>query len=182
MKMLVHRIAGGVTSPFNLADLKSHLRVDDDAEDNAIQNCGWAAAAEFEHFAQIAILNQTIRVTIFDLGTPEGLDLPIGPVAENVTPTVTIDGASFTDFHFVEGTHPFIRWGDTYFDQRPDRLTIEYQAGFGTAATDIPPDIAQAVMDQAALHYDARSPMNARSLTTSPHMARVGARYRGVQL
>ncbi len=37
-------------------------------------------------------------------------------------------------------------------------------------------------MDQAALHYDGRSPMGAKSLTTSPHMARVAARYRGVQV
>ncbi|SIS93432.1 hypothetical protein SAMN05878426_1206 [Phaeovulum vinaykumarii] len=36
-------------------------------------------------------------------------------------------------------------------------------------------------MDQAALHYDGRSPMDAKALSTSPHMARVGARYRGVQ-
>jgi len=37
-------------------------------------------------------------------------------------------------------------------------------------------------MDQVALHYDGRSPMDAKSLTTSPHMARVAARYRGVQV
>ncbi|MEM9578250.1 MAG: phage head-tail connector protein [Pseudomonadota bacterium] len=181
MKMLVHRIAGGAALPFVLEDLKLHLRVSDDAEDAAIQNIGETAAAEIEHFAQIALLIQTIRLTIFDPTREPGLRLPIGPVAHDHTPTVTIDGEAFTAFDFVGGNRPYIRWLDAYFDLIPSRMIIEYQAGFGAAASNVPPDLAQALMDQAALHYDGRSPMDAKSLTTSPHMARIGARYRGVQ-
>ncbi|MEQ8877216.1 MAG: phage head-tail connector protein [Phycisphaerales bacterium] len=182
MKMLVHRTAGGAALPFVLDDLKLHLRVPDDAEDTAIQNIGETAAAEIEQFAQIALLNQTIRVTIFDPSQDSGLRLPIGPVADDDTPTVTIDGEAFTAFSFVGGNRPYIHWLTDYHDLTPSRVTIQYQAGFGDAAADVPPDLAQALMDQAALHYDGRSPMDAKSLTTSPHMARVGARYRGVQV
>ena len=82
----------------------------------------------------------------------------------------------------VSGVRPYLRWQDAYHDLTPRQVTIEYQAGFGATATDIPYDLAQALMDQAALHYDGRSPMDAKSLTTSPHMARIGARYRGVQV
>lgn len=182
MKMLVHRTAGGAALPFVLDDLKLHLRVPDDAEDTAIQNIGETAAAEIEQFAQIALLTQTIRVTIFNPSREYGLSLPIGPVADDDVPTVTIDGEAFTAFDFVGGNRPYIRWLADYHDLTPSRMTIEYQAGFGAAAADVPPDLAQALMDQAALHYDGRSPMDAKSLTTSPHMARVGARYRGVQV
>jgi uncharacterized phiE125 gp8 family phage protein len=182
MKMLVHRTAGGAALPFILDDLKLHLRVPDDAENTAVQNIGLTAAAEIEQFAQIALLTQTIRVTIFNPAQEYGLSLPIGPVADDDLPTVTIDGEAFTAFDFVGGNRPYIRWLASYYDLTPSRIIIEYQAGFGAGASDVPPDLAQALMDQAALHYDGRSPMDAKSLTTSPHMARVGARYRGVQV
>ena len=182
MKMLVHRTAVGAALPFALNDLKSHIRVEDGVDDAAITNMGNTASAEIEQFAQIALLTQTIRVTIFDPQCASGLTLPIGPVDEGDVPTVTIDGEPFTDFAFVGGMRPYIRWRASYHEMTPDQLTIEYQAGFGAASSDIPPDLAQALMDQAALHYDGRSPMDAKSLTTSPHMARVGARYRGAQV
>jgi uncharacterized phiE125 gp8 family phage protein len=182
MKMLVHRTAGGAALPFILDDLKLHLRVPDDAEDTAVQNIGLTAAAEIEQFAQIALLTQTIRVTLFNPTQEYGLSLPIGPVADEDVPTVTIDGEAFTAFDFVGGNRPYIRWLASYYDLTPSRINIEYQAGFGADASDVPSDLAQALMDQAALHYDGRSPMEAKSLTTSPHMARVGARYRGVQV
>ena len=184
MKMLVHRIAGGAALPFDLSDLKLHMRVDESAgeEDISITTMGQTAAAEIEQFAQIALLTQTIRVTIFDPGQESGLRLPIGPVDEMDVPTITIDGVAFTAFAFVGGNHPYIRWLSDYFDLTPSRMIIEFQAGFGATAADIPFDLSQAIMDQAALYYDGRSPMDAKSLTTSPHMARIGARYRGVQV
>lgn len=182
MKMMTHRDPISTAQPFVLDDLKSHLRVDFGEDDVAIEIIGFTAAAEIEQFAQIALLTQTIRVTIFDPNPHDcGQNLPIGPVADDDVPTVTIDGEAFTAFDFVGGNRPYIRWLAGYEELAASRLTIEYQAGFGAVAADIPSDLAQALMDQAALHYDGRSPMDAKSLTTSPHMARVGARYRGVQ-
>lgn len=182
MKMLVHRTVVSTALPFVLDDLKAHIRVDHEDDDSAISNIGLTAAAEFEQFTQLALLTQTIRVTIFNPAQECGVNLPIGPVSDDGVPTVTIDGEVFTAFDFVGGIRPYIRWLESYHDLSPSRITIEYQAGFGEAASDIPPDIAQALMDQAALHYDGRSPMAAKSLTTSPHMARIGARYRGVKI
>ncbi|WP_224815668.1 hypothetical protein [Hasllibacter sp. MH4015] len=181
MKILVQRIAEGAGLPFDIDELKLHLRVSDNAEDNAIQNIGRTAAAEIEQFAQIALLTQSIRVTVFNPAPGCGLSLPIGPVADDGTPSVTVDGEASTSFDFAGGIRPYIHWSPDFFNLSPEKLTIEYQAGFGNDAADIPPDLAQALMDQAALHFDGRSPMDAKSLTTSPHMARVGARYRGVQ-
>lgn len=180
MKMLVRRTAVGAALPFVLDDLKLHLRVPDDAEDTAIQNIGATAAAEIEQFAQIALLEQEIRGTIFNPPKMPGLTLPIGPVLEGDTPTVLIDGDPFTGFDFEPGLRPYLHWDDTFHNLAPTRIFVTYTAGFGASASDVPPDLAQALMDQAALHYDGRSPMDAKSLTTSPHMARVGARYRGV--
>ncbi|MCF7777314.1 hypothetical protein GLP59_06555 [Sulfitobacter sp. M220] len=181
MKMLVHRTPVSTKLPFDLDDLKAHIRVNDDIDDASITNMGHTAAAEIEQFAQIALLTQTIRVTIFEPSREGGLRLPIGPVADDDIPAVSIDGEAFSAFDFAGGNRPYIRWLASWHDLAPSRITIEYQAGFGADASSIPHDLSQALMDQTALHYDGRSPMEAKSLTTSPHMARVGARYRGVQ-
>lgn len=182
MKMLVHRDPTATTGPVTTSDLKAYLRVTHSDEDAAISNMGAAAGREIEQFAQIALLTQTIRVTIFDPRREYSLNLPIGPVIEGDTPTVTIDGEPFTDFDFVSGNRPYIRWLAPFYDLMPSRMMIEYQAGFGASSEAVPPDIAQAIMDQTAMYYDGSSPMDAKSLTTSPHMARIGARYRGVQV
>lgn len=180
MKMLVQRTAISANNPFSLSDLKAHLRVDHDDDDAAITNMGWTAAAEVENFAQIALLTQSIRVTIFNPIRGSGLSMPIGPVADGAEVTVTIDGEAFTGFDFASGLRPYLRGQNAYQLLSPVRVVIEYTAGFGDDAGDIPPDLAQAIMDQAALHYDGRSPMDGKALTMSPHMARIGARYRGV--
>ena len=183
MKMLVHRTLVSTAAPFTLNGVTEHIRVDDASENDAITDIAWTAAAEIEQFAQLALLTQTLRVTIFDPVRCEPyLFLPLGPVDDNDTPTVTLDGDGFTDFEFSGGLRPAIRWRESYFCLMPVRMRVEYTAGFGATVADIPADIAQAIMDQAALHYDGRSPMDAKSLATSPHMARIGARYRGVQL
>lgn len=181
MKMLTQRAAIGEALPFNLDDVKEHIRIDHEDDDASIIIIGKTAAAEIEQFAQIALLTQTVRITIFGPPLAAGLSLPIGPVSDTDMPTITIDGLAFTGFDFVGGMRPYIRWLPAYQAMTPNRIDVEYQAGFGAAASDIPADLAQALMDQAALHYDGRSPMDAKSLTTSPHMARIGARYRGVQ-
>ncbi len=183
MKIIVHRTQIPAKAPFSLSAVKEHLRVDFGDDDLAIHNIAHTAAEELEQFAQIALLTQTIRVTIFDpVCGQSGLKLPIGPVADTEVPTITIDGTPFTEFDFAPGNRPYIRWLAAFHTLTPSRISIQYQAGFGDDADSIPRDLAQALKDQAALHYDGRSPMEAKSLTTSPHMVRVGAKYRGVQL
>ncbi|EAP84901.1 phage head-tail connector protein [Sulfitobacter sp. EE-36] len=182
MKMHLHRSYVSAQLPFDLDLVKLHLRVADDDDDSAISYIAKTAAREIEQFAQIALLTQTISVTLFDPTLDRILTLPIGPAADDAITTVTVEGEPFTAFTFFGGIRPCMWFRPEYRHTTPSQVTIEYQAGFGDDASSIPPDLAQALMDQAALHYDGRSPMDARSLTTSPHMARIGARYRGVQL
>ena len=183
MKMMVHRTAITGAPPFKIDDIKLHARVDGNEEDDAITRMAWAACDEIEQFAQIALLHQTIRVTIFDPPAQSSVRLPIGPVLDDAPVTVTVDAVPCTAFVLEPGQRPYLRWLAAFYDlPHPSRLTIEYRAGFGSQEHAVPRDLAQAIADQAALHYDGRSPMNARDLTTSPHMARIGARYRGVSL
>ncbi|MBI6630713.1 head-tail connector protein [Pontibaca salina] len=165
----------------DLSHAKGHIReYESDAE---IERMVRAATEDVEQAAQIAVLNQTINVTVLDtsIATP-GLRLPIGPVSRGNIPSVTIDGRSHPFFQLIVGSRPYLHWLDLHYPDNPREISIEYTAGFGATADDVPQDVAQAIMDQAALHYDGRSPMDAKSLTSSPHMARVAAKYRGVQL
>jgi len=180
MKMLVHREAVSTAQPFDFTQLKLFLRVDHGEEDILISSLGLTAAAEIEHFAQIALLTQTIRVVIFDPPQQYGFTLPVGPARLDATATVTVDGEPFTGFQFEGGKRPYLRWLAPFYDLSPSRIVIEYQAGFGGSYTAIPADLAQAIRDQAAILYDARGAVDPKTLTSSPHMARIGARYRGV--
>lgn len=183
MKMLVSRTPVSTAAPFELELLKTqHLKIDHSDDDPLIENAAWTAVQEIEQFAQLALLTQAVRVVIFDPDQSPDVRLPIGPVADGASVAITMDGEAFTDFTLVDGTRAMIRLGGTYYDKTRFRITIEYQAGFGGAATDIPRDLAQAVMDQASILFDGRGLMDKRLLTTSPHMARIGARYRGVQV
>ena len=178
MKVITKRTPIATDLPVSVPDLKFHIRTDEDG----IERYGQTAAAEVEHFAQVGLLHQRINLTILAPDDSEGIQLPIGPSYADTVPTVKLDAVPFTGFDFYSGLHPHITWHRSYFDAAPSLVEIEYEAGFGAQASDIPPDLTQAILDQAALHFDGRSPMDGKSLTTSPHMARVGARYRGVKV
>lgn len=183
MKMLVQRTPTTTAAPFNLLDLKAHVRVDADCELPSLELMGMAAALELEEFAQIALLTQTVRVTVFGpCPNSSVFELPIGPALDGATATVLIDGAAFADFEFATGPRPHVRWLAPFLELNPERISIEYQAGFGPTHWHIPKDLSLAVLDQTAMLFDERAPSNARGNFMSPHMARIGAKYRGVKL
>lgn len=183
MRAHVERIQASESNAFYIEDVMQHLRVSAPEEGFAVQTIGRTAAAEIEHFAQIALLSQTIRVTLFNPDFPDGIyHLPVGPMLSASSLMVTCDGTALSGFDVMTGIRPMIVWPDGPPVHFGRRLQITYEAGFGDKPSDVPSDLRQALMDQAALHYDGRSPMDAKSLATSPHMARISARYRGVSV
>jgi len=100
------RPLSGTPLPFDLEAVKVRLQAEGDAENDAITIIGTTAASEIEPFAQIALLEQSVRVTIFEPTQEAGLALPIGTVEIDNRPTVSIDGVAFTAFDFAGGWHP----------------------------------------------------------------------------
>ncbi|WP_320176720.1 hypothetical protein [Roseovarius pacificus] len=156
MKMLTHRSAISKAPPVSLSTVMERTSVEFDGGDPELTDLIKAAAAEIEEFANIAFLTQTIRMMIFDPEQKSGLRLPIGPVAVDHVPTVTIDGEAFTAFKFIGGLRPSIHWQACYYDLTPSRIMIEYQAGFGSSHGDIPQDLVQTIIDQTELHMARR--------------------------
>lgn len=180
MKTLVRRTPLTENPPFVLADLKGHHGMEGEDFDKELSTAGHAAALEIEHFGQLALLDQTIRVTILDPQLGRGVSLPVGPMREGSPISITVDGEAFTEFAVVDGFRPYLHLRQGI--PQADRVVIEYRAGFGPEETDITEDLRTALWDQAKMHFDAKSPTDAKALTSSAHMARIAARYRGVSL
>lgn len=161
-----------------LADAKQWARVDGNDDDWDFARMIGAVAREAEDYAQIALLDQTIRILL--PRWPRGhVRLPIVPILDRASVSVTINTEPWPDTLLDGGSRPLlIMCGNP----PPGVVVIEYRAGFGALPEAIPADIRQAMLDQVAVYYDARGAMDAKTITLSPHFARILGRYRGVGL
>lgn len=178
--MIIQRTPLSEVKPFVLSVVATYCRVDYDFElHSELARMASAAASEFEAYANIALLNQTITVTLEDPPRRSVFQLPIAPLIDPLSVEVTVDGESFEGFAVITGQRPAIRFTTC----KPDGLmVIEYQAGFGDRAADIPKDIENAICDQASAFFDMRAPGDGKTNGMAPHMARIAARYRRVSL
>lgn len=137
-----------------------------------------SAIREAEDYAQMALLTQTIRVILPCWPRPDTIALPITPLLDWSSVTVTADGTAFDDFAVMTGQRPALRLTGA----RPaGEIIIDYAAGFGDQPEDIPADLRHALLDQVACYFDARGAVGGKTATLSPHFARIVGRYRGVR-
>lgn len=177
--MIVERLNRTHADAVELDDLRAHARLTEDYDDAEIARMGRAAAREAEDFAQIALLNQTIRVTLECCPRASTLPLPIAPLLDWSTVEVTADGVAIEGFSIMTGQRPAIR----LTGPRPSGgMVIEYQAGFGADAASLPDDLREAILNQALAYYDARGPGDGKTIALSPHFTRIVGRYRRVRL
>lgn len=177
--MIIERLTTPTALPFDTAALADHVRVTDAGQITEATRHAKAAAGEAEDYGQLALLTQTIRVTLDAWPRAAWVALPIIPMLDPLSVTVTVDGVTFDDFAVVAGQRPAIR----PTEGKPCGLVvIQYEAGFGDTAADIPAPLAHAILDQASALFDARGLGDGKSNGMSAHMARIVARYRGVRL
>ncbi len=169
------------SQPFDLASVKAYARIDFNDDDATLTTMAETAAAEIEAACDIALLLQTITTTT-DLWPGCVISLPVGPVADGATVTVSVieaDGSltPVTSGWWLEaGRYPRL-----HFTGTPGaRLRIVYPAGYGTTASAIPADLTTALHDQAARLYDTRhNPDLASGIAAGA--ARIIARHRRVK-
>lgn len=174
----------------DLSDTKVFLRVMHDLEDAQIAEMQDAAAHELEDAAEIALINQMVRVTVEGWPDSDRLRLPIGPVLGDDPVFQVMAEGELIEAELITGMRPVIVLGETVQEYlRHARFVIEYQAGFGATAEALPPDIRHALRDQVAALYDFRAAnahegkaAHARgTLSQSYAMQRAIGRYRGVR-
>jgi len=178
--MNVERIRISENEPFRITDLVDHCRTNGIPEfEPELARMGLAAATELEAYAGIALLDQTIRVMLDGWPRSAWLTLPVAPLLDPLSVAVLVDGEPFEGYAVVTGQRPALRLSAA----RPSGcVEVEYQAGYGATADDIPRDLALAIMDQVAATYDTRGLEPNKTNGMSPQMARIAARYRRVAL
>lgn len=164
--------------PAEMTDILDHMRLTlDDAWE--AQRLVLAAMREVEHHGQLALFDQTITMRVQAPASPCWPGLPVRPLKAGTRPLLTL-GIDSWEID-PDGWDVGMAWPK---DRPPLRapFAITYTAGFGTRPAELPDDLVLAVLDQAAVYYDARGATDGKVPSLSPHAARITARYRGVRL
>lgn len=162
-------LAGPTVEPVTLTEAKTHLRVDTSAEDTLIQSLIMASRLHIEAALDLALLTQTWRFHLDRWPRTRSLNLPLRPVQSLTTVKVfdsddeseVLDNAGF----ILDGTaNParLILSGSTSLPvpgRAANGIEIDFVAGYGDEASNVPPPIRQALLLLTAHWYENREPV-----------------------
>jgi hypothetical protein len=175
--MIVSRTPISTAAPFDLPAVKAHLRIDRPDDDDALEAMARAVVAELEGYAQLALLDQAINVNLPAWPSLDDWPLPVAPLLDPASVSITVGGTPFGEFGVVPGLRPVLYPTGIIPE---GRVVIGYTAGFGPSWADIPADLRLAILDQVAAACDWRGNPELSGTGLSPHTARIAARYRRV--
>lgn len=188
--MTSYLLAGPAEEPVSLAEAKAFLKVDDNAEDGLITTLIGAARLHVEGITGRALIAQSWRIVLDEWPESGVVKLPVSPLL-SVTAINAIDahGASHDiglaqfssdrDRLFV----PRVVTGMPSLQERSG-IEIDYVAGFGADAEQVPTDIKQATLGLVAHwheHRDAVIVAGSGAVVPSG-FDRLVARYKRVRL
>ena len=144
------------SEPITLTDAKNYLRIDHDADDDLIASLISSVRQEAEEYTARSFISHGRRL-IYEECAPEEIILPMGPVLAitsvstyNIVgdTTTVIDGA---DYYLAPGFDRLCFGGALY----ADRITVDYTAGYGANASDVPHTLKLGLkIALAARYYD----------------------------
>lgn len=147
--MIVQRTPIAEGCPFDLETVAVHCRADMVDLLSEVGAIASAAALEFESYTQTALLLQTVQVTIEGRVQRSMMALPVAPLADPVSVSITVDGLPFDDFAVIAGLRPALHFSAC----KPCGLVvIEYQAGFGETHADVP-EVIRLGQGAASAHF-----------------------------
>jgi uncharacterized phiE125 gp8 family phage protein len=168
--------SGPTSEPVTVAEAKAHLRVDAANEDTLIASLILTSRLHVETALGLALLTQSWRL-LLDRWPPEkDLELPLRPLqsidavrvlpAEGA-PTVIDPSAYLADTASVPPR--LIRTGVIW--PQPGKaaggVEIDFTAGYGASAADVPAPIRQALLLLIANWYERREPIEVGSPETT---------------
>ncbi|NNU81906.1 hypothetical protein HMH01_15825 [Halovulum dunhuangense] len=191
--MNLRELSAPETAALPVADLAAHLRLgsgfaDDGAEDAALAFCLRAAMAAIEGRIGKALLERDCEWEVAHWFSEERQGLPVGPVSA-VSELALVDRAGGVEV--VEPgryrLHRDIYRPELRGDPLPriplgGRARLRFLAGFGPHWSDLPADLAQAVMLLAAENHEARAAGYGAPATMSFGVLALIERYRTVRL
>ena len=151
-----------LAEPVTLADLKAHLRIDLNDEDDLLEGLIRVARAHLEAATGVALMSQGFRLALDDWPCGEVIHLMRTPVqsidailvydADGVEQSLDLSGL------VLDGTAHPVR---LVIKERPrpgqpiNGIEIEFTAGFGSGA-EVPPELKRAILIHAAHLYEFR--------------------------
>jgi len=161
--MAVSVIIPPVASPVTLSDIKQHLRIDHDEENDFLLALSQAAVDHVETHIRQSLINRTLRQYCDDLPATNRVVIEGWPV----TTVVEVSGYNTAgDIHVIDqSTYRLVRdhvSTELVFDPAINRdmivngIEIDFVSGFGDMGLDIPSNILQAIKRIIAHWYEVR--------------------------
>ena len=167
----------------DVADAAEHARVWEADETDALAALALTATLELEAQASLALLTRTVELRLTGWPASGKIRLPIGPVQDGATATVTANGEPVIGAELLPGRHGELRLeAETAALLSEAEIVITYPAGYGATPGDVPADLRHAILDQVAALYDARGAADPRRMTAAPAFLRIAARHRGARV
>lgn len=183
--MYLEVVTPPASTPVTLEELKAHLRIVDDTNDDVLLRQLISSGVEWaERYLRRAIITQTRRVTrdrfpmVCDSDSPRNPAIPLPGGKVQGTPTVSyVDTAGVTQSLtgcLLRGRgHDAIAellppYGTSWPATRdvPGAVTVTYDVGYGLSA-DVPQEIKRGVLLHAAWHYQHRETVLGGSATVN---------------
>lgn len=153
------RALSPASEPVSLAEAKTFLRIDSADEDALIGDLIKAARIAAEEQTGKSFITQRWQLS-YDSCPPAITYLPNGPVQSiHSVKSVNEEGAAT---NISASSYHLNALQELVFESVPSghQVVIEYVAGFGDEATDVPTDLAQAILLHVARLYEHRDAMN----------------------
>lgn len=162
--------AAPAVEPITLTEAKAYMKVDYTNDDTLIEDVLIPSARQMvEKMLNKALITQTLKAYYTTFG--KVVDLPYSPVQsvssvkriqQNTTTTLTVDSDYYVqglDQKFLLISSPYdLPPGHSPTDSyKGAELLVEYVAGYGTAASDVPAIIKEAIRKIVAFNYENRN-------------------------
>lgn len=150
--------------PVTLGEMKQHLRLSSDAEDEVITALLTTARVAAENFTGAAFITQDLRL-LLDRAPPQLLELPRTPVS--AVTAVTVDGLAVEAYTVDLPTARLDLRGLPQPLAAMAGIHIDFTAGYGAEAAAVPPPLRQGIRQLAARLFENRGEGVDTALTLS---------------
>ena len=175
----IQLITDASVEPVTVAEVKNHLRVTDNTEDAIVSGLITGARKYVEQILRRSLISQTFAYYLDDFPNREFIQLPFPPL-------LWVDFVKYYDQTGVLTTMPT---DDYQVDNKatPGRITlkddatyptveldkvnavqIQYQAGYGNTADDVPMPIRLVIIQLVSHWFENREPFSTQQMYTIP--------------
>lgn len=160
--------SGPALEPVTVAEAKAHLRIDGTSEDTLIASLVLTSRLHVEAALGLALITQSWRMLMDRWPLHRDIELPLRPLqsidAVRVWPETGAAVVIDEDDYLADAASApprLVRTGVVWCQpgRAANGIEIDFTAGYGDAASDVPEPIRQAVLLLVAHWYERRDPI-----------------------